>query len=312
MEGEKLQVKNYLDVGKEILVEGSLLETRSGNTIATTGKTLTFDLRDGFPLLTTKYIKFHNILHETIWYLMGTGSIDYLQEHGINIWNLWADENNDLGPTYGVQWRDFEGIDQVAEVVHDIQHNPHRRLIINGWNVPRIPEMALPPCLVLMQYHVQGDVLHSTVYQRSADWAIGVPYDIAEMALLLEIFANITGKQAGKLTMFYGDAHIYENHVEKFKMQLTRTPKELPKLVIDEKIKDVDSIDPEKIRIERYDSDGFIKYPISKWGENMRLTWEDKNGIRTYFVDGKEFAYILLENLTDELHWKLVKDFEDF
>lgn len=257
-------MKNYLNVGKEILNEGALLETRSGKTIGTTGKILEFDLRNGFPLLTTKYIKFHNILHETIWYLMGTGSIDYLQEHGINIWNLWADENNDLGPTYGVQWRDFEGIDQVTEVINDIQNNPHRRLIINGWNVPRLPEMALPPCLVMIQFHVHGEVLHATVYQRSADWAIGVPYDIAEMALLLEIIANITGKKAGKLTMFYGDAHIYENHIIKFNEQLKRTPQELPKLVIEGRIKSIDEIDPSKISIENYNPDKYIHYPISK------------------------------------------------
>lgn len=242
-------MQNYIELGKEVIAKGSKVQGRNGTVYSLFGKSLSFDLRKGYPLMTTKYINFNHIKHETKWYLSGDSSIKYLKDNNVNIWNLWADENDDLGPTYGVQWRDFEGVDQVKQVIHDVKHNPHRRMIINGWNVPRLPEMALPPCLVMMQYHVEGNTLHSTVYQRSADIAIGVPYDIAEMALLQHIIANITGREVGTLTMFFGDIHAYEEHIDTFKKQLEEPPAKLPSLVIGERISDIDDIDVSNINV---------------------------------------------------------------
>lgn len=255
-------MQNYKDLGYKILNTGIPEETRTGETTALYGETLKFDLRDGFPLMTTKYINFKNIIHETLWYLMGTDKITYLKNNGVNIWNNWADENDSIGPTYGVQWRNFEGIDQVRQIIETIKTDPDRRMIITGWNPTRLNEMALPPCLVMMHFHVENNNLHMTVYQRSADYCIGVPYDIAEMSLLLSLMANVTKLQPATLTMFYGNVHIYNNHIDLFKNQLLESIKTLPTLNIINK-EDIDEYIFEDIHIHDYEHGPVYKYKIS-------------------------------------------------
>lgn len=262
-------MENYKDLAYRILLDPDAREeTRSGKTISRFGESLTFDLAEGFPLLTTKYINFDHIKHELKWYLLGTPKIDYLTDNNIRIWNAWADEENTIGPTYGVQWRDFQGVkynsnevrkaDQIQNVIHDIRHNPtSRRLIINGWNPIQLEEMALPPCLVMMQFHVdtKEEKLHLTVTQRSADMCLGVPYDIAEMALLLDLIANITYKTPGKLTMQYGDIHIYEDHIPTLKKQLANKTKPLPRVIYNHLIRDVDDYKPDQYNLMDYPED---------------------------------------------------------
>ena len=261
-------MKSYLDLGNRILKNGTTITGRNGKVKALFGEQLKFDLKDGFPLLTTKYINFNHILHETIWYLKGTDKITYLKDNKINIWNLWADENDSIGPTYGVQWRDFNGMkkDQVKEAIELLRHDPHsRRIIITGWNPLQLRDMKLPPCLVLIQFHVDDDLkLHTTVYQRSADFCIGVPYDIAEMALLTHIIANIVNMEIGTLTMQYGNIHLYQEHQQIFRdIQSQRETRKLPKLEI-KHILDIDNIDSKDITLRDYTSDTKIKYNIKE------------------------------------------------
>lgn len=264
-------MRNYLDLGLKIINEGKWLDSRNGKIKALFGEQLKFDLTDGFPLMTTKYINFEHIKHETFWYLKGTDKIDYLKEHNINIWNLWADENNSIGPTYGVQWRNFNNTnyDQVLEVIRLIKEDPFsRRIIINGWSPSQLDKMALPPCLVLIQFHVDNyNKLHTTVYQRSADFCLGVPYDIAEMALLTYIIAEYTNKQVGTLTVHYGNIHFYEEHIETFKNeQLFRSITALPKLFITNLPLSIDKLGEENtdIILTDYNPRPRIKYKIKE------------------------------------------------
>lgn len=208
-------MKQYKELCSKIIEQGHFKEERNGRTLALFGQILEVDLSEGFPLLTTKYINFRNIVVETLWYLLGTDKIDFLADNGVKIWNKWADENNSIGKTYGYQWRNYnsEMKDQVSDVIKQIRDGGSRRMIINGWNPLQLDEMALPPCLVLLQFHLVNRTLHLTVYQRSADMMIGVPYDIAEMALLLSMVAHVTNNRVGKVTFMYGDVHIYLDHV---------------------------------------------------------------------------------------------------
>lgn len=254
-------MKQYSDLGLKLITHGEPVKTRTGPTRSLTGEMLSFDLSEGFPLLTTKKINFNHILHETLWYLKGTSSIEYLHEHNIRIWDNWATDN-DIGKTYGYQWRRFNDDtllgDQYKNVIHLLKTQPEsRRIMINGWNPLQLHEMNLPPCIVNLHFIVRNNSkLDLVVYQRSADFCLGVPYDIAEMALLLHIVAHETNFAANKLTICYGDLHIYENHVETFKdVQFIREPRPLPKLIFNE--------DYTQIHLENYNPHDKINYPIS-------------------------------------------------
>ena len=233
------QMKSYLNLGYKLIASGDRVETRTGPTRSLTGQSLSFDLSEGFPLLTSKYINFNHIKHEGIWYLMGTDSIKYLKDHNIHIWDAWASPEDSIGPTYGYQWRNFnndsDNGDQFRAVVSMLRTDRStRRAIINGWNPLQLAEMALPPCIVNLHFIPRGSIdanttqlLDLVVYQRSADFCLGVPYDIAEMALLLHIMSELAGYTPGKLTVMYGDLHIYENHIQTFLTEQASNPTHL-------------------------------------------------------------------------------------
>lgn len=240
-------MKQYLDLLQRILEEGTLKTDRTGvGTTSVFGHQMRFDLKQGFPLLTTKKLHLKSIIHELLWFLQGETNVAYLQENGVRIWNEWADpETGELGPIYGEQWRawrDYDGgsIDQVAEVVNEIKRNPHsRRLIINSWNVADLPLMALPPCHCMMQFYVHDGKLSLQLYQRSADVFLGVPFNIASYALLLMMMAQVTGLEADTFVHTFGDVHIYNNHMEQVHTQLQREPRLLPKMKINPEVTDI-------------------------------------------------------------------------
>ena len=239
-------MQQYLDLLSRILNEGVHKGDRTGTgTLSVFGNQMRFDLRDGFPLLTTKKLHLKSIIYELLWFLRGDTNIHYLQEHGVRIWNEWADEHGDLGPVYGHQWRswpDYKGgtIDQIANVLDQIKHNPNsRRMLVTAWNPAEVEEMALPPCHCLFQFYVADGRLSLQLYQRSADTFLGVPFNIASYALLLQMMAQVTGLEAGEFIHTTGDTHLYSNHLEQAKLQLTRTPRPLPKMKINPDVKDL-------------------------------------------------------------------------
>ena len=239
-------MQQYLDLLSRILNEGVHKGDRTGTgTLSVFGNQMRFDLRDGFPLLTTKKLHLKSIIYELLWFLRGDTNIHYLQEHGVRIWNEWADENGELGPVYGHQWRswpDYKGgtIDQIANVLEQIKHNPNsRRMLVTAWNPAEVEEMALPPCHCLFQFYVADGRLSLQLYQRSADTFLGVPFNIASYALLLQMMAQVTGLEAGEFIHTTGDTHLYSNHLEQAKLQLTRTPRPLPKMKINPDVKDL-------------------------------------------------------------------------
>ena len=239
-------MQQYLDLLSRILNEGVHKGDRTGTgTLSVFGNQMRFDLRDGFPLLTTKKLHLKSIIYELLWFLRGDTNIHYLQEHGVRIWNEWADEHGDLGPVYGHQWRswpDYKGgtIDQIANVLDQIKHNPNsRRMLVTAWNPAEVDEMALPPCHCLFQFYVADGRLSLQLYQRSADTFLGVPFNIASYALLLQMMAQVTGLEAGEFIHTTGDTHLYSNHIEQAKLQLTRTPRPLPKMKINPDVKDL-------------------------------------------------------------------------
>ena len=230
-------MKQYLDLLDEVLREGTAKEDRTGTgTLSVFGRQLRFDLDLGFPLLTTKQLHLKSIIHELLWFLSGDTNVRYLQEHGVRIWNEWADEHGDLGHVYGYQWRswpDYDGgsIDQIATIVDDIRRTPDsRRLIVSAWNVADLPRMNLPPCHLLFQFYVADGRLSLQLYQRSADLFLGVPFNIASYALLLQMTAQVTGLRPGDFILTLGDAHIYRNHLDQVRLQLSRTPRPLPRM----------------------------------------------------------------------------------
>lgn len=230
-------MKQYLDLLDEVLREGTAKEDRTGTgTVSVFGRQLRFDLDQGFPLLTTKQLHLKSIIHELLWFLSGDTNVRYLQEHGVRIWNEWADEHGDLGHVYGYQWRswpDYDGgsIDQIATIVDDIRRTPDsRRLIVSAWNVADLPRMNLPPCHLLFQFYVADGRLSLQLYQRSADLFLGVPFNIASYALLLQMTAQVTGLRPGDFILTLGDAHIYRNHLDQVRLQLSRTPRPLPRM----------------------------------------------------------------------------------
>ena len=230
-------MKQYLDLLDDVLREGTAKEDRTGTgTLSVFGRQLRFDLDQGFPLLTTKQLHLKSIIHELLWFLSGDTNVRYLQEHGVRIWNEWADDHGDLGHVYGYQWRswpDYDGgsIDQIATIVDDIRRTPDsRRLIVSAWNVADLPRMNLPPCHLLFQFYVADGRLSLQLYQRSADLFLGVPFNIASYALLLQMTAQVTGLRPGDFILTLGDAHIYRNHLDQVRLQLSRTPRPLPRM----------------------------------------------------------------------------------
>lgn len=252
-------MKQYQDLLKRILKEGVKREDRTGvGTLSIFGHQMHFNMEDGFPLLTTKKLHIKSIIYELLWFLKGDTNVKYLQEHGVKIWNEWADENGDLGPVYGHQWRswpDYKGgsIDQIKNVLDLIKHSPSsRRMLVTAWNPAEVDEMALPPCHCLFQFYVAEGKLSLQLYQRSADTFLGVPFNIASYSLLLHMMAQVTGLEVGEFIHTTGDTHIYLNHLEQVKLQLTRTPRPLPKIIINPDVKDLFSFHYDDFKIEDY------------------------------------------------------------
>ena len=253
-------MQQYLNLLNRILTEGTQKgdRTRTG-TLSIFGHQMRFDLRDGFPLLTTKKLHLKSIIYELLWFLRGDTNVRYLQEHGVRIWNEWADENGELGPVYGHQWRswpDYKGgtIDQIKNVVDMIKHNPDsRRMLVTAWNPAEVDDMALPPCHCLFQFYVADGRLSLQLYQRSADSFLGVPFNIASYALLLQMIAQVTGLEAGEFIHTTGDTHLYLNHLEQAKLQLTREPRPLPKMKINPDVKDIFDFKYEDFELIGYD-----------------------------------------------------------
>lgn len=263
-------MKQYLDLLQRVLNEGVKKEDRTGTgTISVFGHQMRFDLSEGFPCLTTKKLHLKSIIHELLWFLQGDTNVGYLQENGVRIWNEWADENGDLGHVYGYQWRswpDYQGghIDQISEVVNTIKNNPDsRRIIVSAWNVADIPNMNLPPCHAFFQFYVADGKLSLQLYQRSADIFLGVPFNIASYALLLQMMAQVTGLKAGDFVHTLGDAHIYTNHLEQVRLQLSREPRRLPVMKINPDVKDIFSFKFEDFSLENYDPHPHIKGEVA-------------------------------------------------
>lgn len=263
-------MKQYLDLINRVLAEGVDKGDRTGTgTRSVFGHQMRFNLEEGFPLLTTKKLHLKSIIYELLWFLKGDTNAGYLQEHGVRIWNEWADANGDLGPIYGKQWRswpDYNGgtIDQISEVINTIKNNPDsRRIIVNAWNVAQIDEMALPPCHCFFQFYVADGRLSLQLYQRSADIFLGVPFNIASYALLLMMVAQVTGLRAGDFVHTLGDAHIYSNHFEQARLQLTREPRRLPRMIINPEVKDIFDFKYEDFSLEDYDPHPHIKATVA-------------------------------------------------
>jgi thymidylate synthase len=256
----------YLDLLADILENGVDEMDRTGvGTRSVFGRQLRFDMRDNrFPLLTTKKVFTKAIIHELLWFIAGDTNIRYLQDNGVKIWDEWADENGDLGPVYGAQWRNAAGVDQLIEVQTGLRDNPaSRRHIVDSWNPEQIPSMGLPPCHCLFQFKVYNGVLNCQLYQRSADVFLGVPFNIASYALLTQMMAQVTGLQAGEFVHTFGDAHIYSNHVNQVLEQLSREPRPGPTTWLNPEITDIRDFGFEDIRINGYESYPAIKAPVA-------------------------------------------------
>ncbi len=260
----------YLTLLEEVLEEGTDKPDRTGTgTRSLFGRQMRFDLSEGFPAVTTKKLYFRSIIHELLWFLRGDSNIAYLDEHDVSIWDEWADEDGELGPVYGVQWRswpapDGRRIDQIARVVETIRDNPHsRRHLVSAWNVGHLDEMALPPCHVLFQFYVSEGALSCQLYQRSADIFLGLPFNIASYALLTAMIAQVTGLERGEFVHTLGDAHLYKNHFEQVRTQLERTPHPLPELRLAPEIESIDEFGYEDIEIVDYQHDPHIPAPIA-------------------------------------------------
>ncbi len=263
-------MKQYLELANRILTEGNKRGDRTGTgTISIFGHQMSFDLEDGFPLLTTKKLHTKSIIYELLWFLRGDTNVHYLQEHGVRIWNEWADENGDLGPVYGHQWRSWPAhdggtIDQIKSVVEMIKKTPEsRRLIVSAWNVADIDQMKLPPCHTMFQFYVAEGKLSCQLYQRSGDVFLGVPFNIASYALLTMMMAQVCGLKPGKFVHTLGDAHIYLNHIDQIKLQLTREPYALPTMKINPDVKDIFSFQYEDFELENYQCWPHIKGEVA-------------------------------------------------
>jgi thymidylate synthase len=263
-------MREYLDLMQRILDEGVEKSDRTGTgTISVFGHQMRFDLSKGFPVVTTKKVHLKSVIHELLWFISGETNIGYLQDNGVRIWNEWADENGDLGPVYGKQWRrwktqDGTEVDQLAKAIEMIKTNPNsRRIIVSAWNAGELDEMALMPCHAFFQFRVANGKLDCQLYQRSADVFLGVPFNIASYALLTHMVAQVCGLEAGEFVHTIGDAHLYLNHLEQAKLQLSREPLSLPKLHLDQNIMDIDEFTYESITVEGYEHHPHISAPIS-------------------------------------------------
>ena len=263
-------MKQYLDILDRILREGTQKGDRTGTgTISIFGTQSRYNLEDGFPLLTTKKLHLKSIIYELLWFLKGDTNVKYLQDNGVRIWNEWADENGELGPVYGHQWRswpDYNGgvIDQISQVVDQLKHNPDsRRMIVSAWNVAEVNEMALPPCHTIFQFYVADGRLSLQLYQRSADTFLGVPFNIASYALLLQMMAQVTALKPGDFIHTTGDTHLYLNHLDQARLQLTRTPRPLPVMKINPDVKSIFDFQYEDFQLEGYDPYPHIKAEVS-------------------------------------------------
>ncbi len=263
-------MRQYLDLMESAITDGVEKRDRTGTgTLSVFGRQLRFDLRAGFPLLTTKKVHLKSIIYELLWFLAGDTNVKYLRDHGVTIWDEWADANGDLGPVYGRQWRswakpDGGAVDQIANVVEMIRRNPDsRRLIVSAWNPAQVGEMALPPCHCLFQFYVAEGRLSCQLYQRSADIFLGVPFNIASYALLTMMVAQVTGLAPGEFVHTFGDAHLYLNHLEQAHLQLTRPPRPLPAMRINPDVKDIFAFRYEDFSLDGYDPYPAIKAPVA-------------------------------------------------
>lgn len=264
------RMKQYLELCKHVLENGVKKQDRTGTgTISTFGYQMRFDLQEGFPLVTTKKLHLKSIIHELLWFLQGDTNIKYLQDNGVRIWNEWADEEGNLGPVYGHQWRSWttstgETVDQISELINQIKTNPDsRRLIVNAWNVGDIEKMALPPCHCLFQFQVADGKLNCQLYQRSADVFLGVPFNIASYALLTMMVAQVCDLEPGEFIHTFGDVHIYLNHMEQVELQLTREPYPLPTLKMNPEKKDIFGFSYEDFELVGYEAHPHIKGVVS-------------------------------------------------
>jgi thymidylate synthase len=267
---EEDKMKQYLDLLAHVMEHGTLKEDRTGTgTISTFGYQMRFNLEEGFPLMTTKKLHLKSIIHELLWFLAGDTNTRYLNEHGVRIWNEWADEQGELGHIYGYQWRSWptpggKHIDQIARVIDSIQKNPDsRRHIVSAWNVGELDKMALPPCRILFQFYIADGKLSCQLYQRSADIFLGVPFNIASYSFLLMMMAQVTGLKAGEFIHTLGDAHIYQNHEEQVKLQLCREPRPLPRVSLNPGIRSLFDFRFEDFTVEDYNPHPHIKGAIS-------------------------------------------------
>ncbi|WP_295121442.1 thymidylate synthase [uncultured Chitinophaga sp.] len=263
-------MQQYLDLLQHIIDNGAVKTDRTGTgTISCFGYQMRFDLQKGFPMVTTKKTHLKSIIYELLWFLKGDTNIKYLKDNGVSIWNEWADENGDLGPVYGHQWRSWQGadgkvIDQVTQLIDQIKKTPDsRRLIISAWNVADLPDMALSPCHCLFQFYVADGKLSCQLYQRSADVFLGVPFNIASYALLTLMIAQVCDLQPGDFVHSFGDVHLYSNHIEQAKLQLSREPYPLPTMKLNPEVKDIFSFEFEDFALENYQSHPHIKAPVA-------------------------------------------------
>lgn len=259
-------MQNYLSLLADLSTNGVRKSDRTGvGTYSLFGRQLRFDLSKGFPIVTTKKVHFKSIVHELLWFISGSTNVRYLQENGVSIWDEWADENGDLGPVYGSQWRHWNlWIDQLAEVINEIRRDPNsRRMIVTAWNPEDVPNMALPPCHLLYQFNVSNARLHCSMYIRSCDVFLGLPFNIASYALLTHMVAQVTGYEAGDLIISFGDVHLYSNHVEQASRQLARDPQPLPILKLSPVPVSIDGFHYDDIELRGYDPHPAIKAPIA-------------------------------------------------
>lgn len=263
-------MKQYHALLRRILDEGARKEDRTGTgTLSLFGHQMRYDLSEGFPLVTTKKVHLRSIIHELLWFLKGDTNIRYLKENGVTIWDEWADENGDLGPVYGAQWRSWKGadgqtFDQIQSLLDQIERNPNsRRLIVSAWNVAEIPKMKLPPCHAFFQFYVAGGKLSCQLYQRSADVFLGVPFNIASYALLVLMIAQVKGLEPGDFVHTLGDAHLYLNHLEQAQLQLTRDPRPLPRMKLNPAVRSLFDFKYEDFTLEGYDPHPAIKAPVA-------------------------------------------------
>jgi thymidylate synthase len=263
-------MQQYHDLLRHILDKGTRKDDRTGTgTLSVFGYQMRFDLAEGFPLVTTKKVHLKSVVHELLWFLKGETNIAYLKENGVSIWDEWADENGDLGPVYGKQWRSWETkdgrtVDQIAETVAEIKRNPDsRRLVVNAWNVGELKQMSLTPCHALFQFYIANGKLSCQLYQRSADVFLGVPFNIASYALLTHMMAQVCGLGIGDFIWTGGDTHLYVNHLEQVELQLSREPRALPTLWLNPEVRDIFGFRYEDIRVENYDPHPAIKAPVA-------------------------------------------------